>query len=107
MRPYSYMYCAPHRDGVLHRGSSRASHLRHNIIISKKNNVTFIQAFEQGYNRLIIREIYQNYFVNMEEIPLSKVGQESFPSEPARAARASMARGSVLFRVLVVQGIRA
>ena len=23
MRPYSYMYCAPHRDGVLHKEASR------------------------------------------------------------------------------------
>ena len=29
MRPYSYMYCAPHRDGVLHRRSGNAADLLH------------------------------------------------------------------------------
>ena len=70
--------------------------------ISERNNVTFIQAFEQGYNRHILREIYQNYFINMEEVPLSEVGRESFLGEPAQAVKASMARGPILFRVLAI-----
>ena len=39
--------------------------------------------------------------------PFSKVGREGFLSETARDAKASMAQGPVLFRILVVRVIRA
>ena len=37
---------------------------------------------------------------------LSEVGREGFPGETARATKASMAQGPVLFQVLTVRGIR-
>ena len=39
--------------------------------------------------------------------PLSKFGREGFPGKTTKATKASRARGPVLFRVLVVRGIRA
>ena len=44
--------------------------------------------------------------VEISSPPLSEVGREGFQGQTTKAARASMARGLVLFKVLVVIGIR-